>query len=97
MAPFLVEGTTDRVVFNLWLKPYRAPQLDPDMTVMMDNAAFHQPPATAAIIKAAHCHLLYLPPDRPDLNPIEHHFAKLKRRRSLYPETPLDVIGKPYQ
>jgi transposase len=96
VAPFLFDGTTDSSVFNLWLKRNLVPHLDPGMTVIMDNASFHKHPDTEIIIKSASCNLLYLPPYSPDLNPIEHDFANLKRRRSLYPETPLDDLVKTY-
>lgn len=72
------------------------PNLGPGMTVIMDNASFHKHPDTGAIIKPANCNLLYLPPYSPDLNPIEHDFANLKRRRSLHPETSPDDLVKSY-
>ena len=47
----------------------------------MDNASFHKRADTeAAIIAAGHI-LEYLPPDSPDLNPIEHKWAECKAIR----------------
>ena len=44
----------------------------------MDNLAVHKRAEVAIAIEAAGARLLYLPPDSPDLNPIEMAFAKLK-------------------
>ena len=42
-------------------------------------------------------HILFLPPYSPDLNPIEHDFANLKRQRQFAPpETALAEIIKCY-
>jgi putative transposase len=96
-APMLFEGTTNTDVVNLWLQKVLLPQLPPDRILVWDNAAFHKNPATETIIKNAGHGLVSLPPYSPDLNPIEHDFANLKRRRSLYPDTPLDVLVTSYQ
>ena len=36
------------------------------------------PVAFSALVEAAGCRLLFLPPYSPDCNPIEHAFAKIK-------------------
>ncbi|MDB5618913.1 MAG: putative transposase for insertion sequence element [Tardiphaga sp.] len=47
------------------------PTLASGDVVIMDNLGSHA-------IRAAGAHLLFLPPNSPDLNPIEKVFAKLK-------------------
>ena len=46
--------------------------------VVMDNLGSHKGNATRAAIRAAVARLVFLPPDSPDLNPIEQVFAKMK-------------------
>lgn len=48
--------------------------------VIMDNAAFRTSPETVQLIAATGATLLFLAPYSPDLNPIEHDFAALKKR-----------------
>jgi transposase len=45
---------------------------------VLDNLGSHKGIAVRRAIRAAGAHLLFLPPYRPDLNPIEMMFAKLK-------------------
>ena len=46
--------------------------------MICDNFATHKNAAAAAALKAHGCWFLYLPPDSPDLKPIEQAFSKLK-------------------
>ena len=46
--------------------------------VVLDNLAAHKPPDVRTAIEQAGAHLRFLPPYRPDFNPIEMAFAKLK-------------------
>ena len=47
----------------------------------MDNVPFHKSAKTRELIERTGATLLFLPPYSPDLNPIEHDFATLKRLR----------------
>ena len=78
VAPLCYQGTCDAKLFNLWLKDFLLPSLGPGYTLVMDNAAFHKSGETKDIIEGAGCHLLFLPPYSPDLNPIEKCWANLK-------------------
>ena len=91
-APMLFDGTCNTGVFNAWLQTFLVPRLNKGMTIIMDNASFHRSAKTQQIIAAAGCHLLFLPPYSPDLNPIEKTWAKLKRQRKYRASLSLDQI-----
>lgn len=80
IAPFTVEGSCNRTVFELWLETCLIPTLSPHQWVILDNATFHHGGRIAQLVEAAGCHLVYLPPYSPDLNRIEKCWAWLKSR-----------------
>jgi transposase len=80
MAPFTVDGSCNRIVFEMWLENFLFPTLQPGQLVIMDNAAFHKGGRIQKLIQEAGCQLLYLPPYSPDLNPIEKCWSWLKSR-----------------
>ena len=47
--------------------------------VIMDNLSSHKRTRTRELIESAGAELVFLPPYRPDLNPIEMIFAKVKQ------------------
>jgi transposase len=55
------------------------PSLHPGHIVILDNLAVHTSARARALIEAAGCHLVFLPPYSPDFNPIEQAFAKIKQ------------------
>lgn len=87
-APFTVEGSCNRTVFETWLTKCLIPVLNPGQVVIMDNATFHKGGRIQELIESVGCHLLYLPPYSPDLNRIEKCWAWLKSRiRHLLPDS----------
>ena len=72
VAPLTYQGYCNRRVFETWLEEKLLPVLEPDSVIICDNASFHKGGRIEALIQQAGCHLLYLPPYSPDLNPIEH-------------------------
>ncbi len=80
VAPICYQGTMDGVLFNFWLSNFLLPEIGSGKTIIMDNAAFHKSPETAAIINGAGCDLIFRPPYSPDLNPIEKCWANLKKK-----------------
>jgi len=72
------EGNTDTEIFNQWIEEFLIPELKPDQTVIMDNAAFHKSQRTAELVESRQCRLLYLPPYSPDFNPIEQKWGHVK-------------------
>lgn len=79
LAPFCLKGSTNRDVFVYWLKNYLVPELKQGQVVVMDNASIHKSLIVKEVIENAGCELLYLAPYSPDLNPIEHYWANLKK------------------
>jgi transposase len=96
-APLLFEGTCNTPLFNRWLETELCPLLNDTHVVVMDNVAFHKSNTTQALITATGATLLFLPPYSPDLNPIEHDFAALKKIREYHDQETLDNLIKTYQ
>ncbi len=80
MAPFTIEGSCNRTVFEIWLKTCLIPLLKPGQIVVMDNATFHKGGNIEQVIQEAGCQLLYLPAYSPDFNKIERCWSWLKSR-----------------
>lgn len=78
VAPLVVDGPMNRVIFTQYIRQFLVPELRPGDLVVLDNLSSHKSPEIRAIIHAAGARLLFLPPYSPDLNPIELAFAKLK-------------------
>lgn len=95
-APFLFEGPCNTDVFNGWLERQLCPLLGENHVVVMDNVPFHKGKQTADLIHRTGAALLFLPPYSPDLNPIEHDFAALKKRREYTHDETLDNIIRMY-
>ena len=79
LAPCTFFGTCIHDFFKKWVSTFLVKELTPGQIVIMDNAPFHKSDEIKELIKSAGCHLIYLPPYSPNLNPIEHFWANLKR------------------
>ena len=96
-APLLFEGSLDSSVFNHYLKEQLLKELQPGSLIIMDNAAFHKTQKTRGILEESGHELIFLPPYSPDSNPIEKHFANLKKIRTCQPpDTSIDDIVRLY-
>lgn len=80
MAPFTIEGTCNRTVFETWLETCLIPSLKPGQKLLIDNATFHKGGRIEELVKAAGCEVWYLPPYSPDFNKVEHCWSWLKSR-----------------
>ena len=78
VAPLVLDRPMTGPVFRAYVEQFLAPSLQPGDVVVLDNLAVHKVDGVRQAIAAAGASLLYLPPYSPDLNPIEHLFAKLK-------------------
>ncbi len=79
-APFTVEGSCNRDVFETWLEKCLIPRLKPGQKLVLDNATFHKGGRIEELVKSVGCEVWYLPPDSPDLNKIEKCWSWLKSR-----------------
>jgi transposase len=97
-ASLVVEGSTNRTVFETYLQDVLCPTLKRGQVVVMDNLSSHKGERVRELIEGKGCELVYLPPYSPDFNPIEQAFSKLKSylraacARSQ--ETLMEVIGE---
>lgn len=94
-ASVVLPGAVDRQAFDVLLL---APGLRPGQVVLLDNLKVHDSAGARRLIAAAGCHLVFLPTDSPDFNPIEHAFAKVKqalrRRGARSWETVVGALGE---
>ena len=78
VASCVVDGPINGQCFRAYIEQQLAAVLRPGDIVIMDNLGSHKSIAVQQIIRAAGARLWCLPPYSPDLNPIEHAFAKIK-------------------
>ena len=80
----LWDCSIDSDVFHEWVKTDLLNKVPDQSVVILDNASFHKRLDTQVLLSQHGHTLLFLPPYSPDLNPIEHTWAKLKAiRRKL--------------
>ncbi len=77
-VPYVFDGAINGQRFRAYVEQMLAPTLAPGDIVLLDNLRSHKTAGIAEAIVASQAQLLYLPPYRPDLNPIEQAFAKYK-------------------
>ena len=80
LAPFTLEGSCNRKVFEIWLEKCLIPMLKPGQKLVLDNATFHKGGRIKQLWEEAGCKVWYLPPYSPDLNKIEKCWSWLKSR-----------------
>jgi transposase len=91
-APFVIDKAMNGAIFLAYVEQVLAPTLSPGDIVIMDNLGSHKVEGVRKAIEAKKANLLYLPPYSPDLNPIEHSFAKLKSLLRLAAERSIDAL-----
>jgi transposase len=78
-AAMVIEGATDREVFEAYVQHVLTPNLREGDIVVLDNLAPHKTPEVVAAIETAGAEVWFLPPYSPDLNPIEKMWSKVKQ------------------
>lgn len=79
MGPaMVVEGGTDRLVFEAYVERFLAPTLSEGRIVLLDNLGAHKTDRVRELVEARGAELWFLPSYSPDLNPIEEAFSKVK-------------------
>lgn len=77
-APWIVEGSMDRIAFEAYVRTQLLPTLRRGDIVVMDNLSVHTGEAIRQLIEAQGARLEFLPPYSPDFNPIELCWSKVK-------------------
>lgn len=77
-APWVIDGTMNRVTFDTYVETQLAPTLGKGDVVILDNLSSHKSAHAAQVLRDRGAWFLFLPPYSPDLNPIEMAFSKLK-------------------
>ncbi len=86
VATFSKEGSVKREDLEYFLKETLLPKLPAESVLVLDNARSHHGGNLSALVSAAGCSLLYLPPYSPDFNPIELAWGWIKQKvRRLAP------------
>ena len=78
----VLDGTDNGTAFLAYIEQILCPTLRPGDIVICDKLVSRNIAGVPRAIEACGASLLYLPAYRPDLNPIELMFSKLKRLRS---------------
>jgi transposase len=77
-APAVFDGPIDNPSFLAYVEQVLVPTVRPGDVVVLDNLAVHKQADVRAAIEQVGAQLRFLPPYRPDFNPIEQAFATLK-------------------
>lgn len=74
----VITDTVNKNAFLAFLETTLLPTVAKGSVLVMDNWTVHHGDDVRDLVEACGCELLYLPTYSPDLNPIEHLFAKVK-------------------
>lgn len=77
-ACMVVDGATNKEVFQAYVEHILLPTLKAGDIVVMDNLSAHKNQKVVDLLGSAGCELWFLPPYSPDLNPIEKMWSKVK-------------------
>lgn len=77
-ACMVVDGATNKEVFQAYLSNILIPTLRSGDIVIMDNLSCHKNKEVKKMVESVGAQLWFLPPYSPDLNPIEKMWSKIK-------------------
>jgi transposase len=87
------KGTLTGDVFYFYIKKYLLKYLDSSKTVVLDNVSPHKNKKALALIRSTGAKIIFLPPYRPELNPIEYCWSVMKNTiRKLKPRTERELM-----
>jgi transposase len=84
LAPVMNQGSTNARWFNQWLEEHLLPQLQPNSTIILDNAPFHRKDDVLRIAQEAGHSVLFLPPYSLDFNSIEQDESHYQKKTYLF-------------
>jgi transposase len=93
-APWIITAAMNRPLFETSVETQLAPTLRPGDIVLLDTLSSHKSEKAKAVLKERGAWFLFLPPDSPDLNPIEMAFAKLKAHLRRIAARTIDELWK---
>ncbi len=79
IAPMVYENTMNSEFFEAWFGQCLLPSLSKQSVIIMDNASFHRINILQLLAYKFGHTVLPLSPYSPELNPIEHTWANIKR------------------
>lgn len=77
-TPWVIDGPLNGTIVRRSVETVLVPILRPSDVVILGNLGSRKDKAARAAIRTVGAHRLFLPPYRPDLNPIEQLFTKFK-------------------
>jgi transposase len=80
VRPFTSGGHCNGDVVPTYFKEMLLPFIPGGSVIVLDNASSHTSPELRALVGSSGCPLLFLPAYSPDLNPIGHVWATLKKK-----------------
>jgi transposase len=93
-ACMVVDGATNKDVFQAYVEHILLPTLKPGDIVILDNLSAHKNQETRDLIESVGAQVWFLPPYSPDLNPIEKMWSKIKSiLRKLKARTEKELIN----
>jgi transposase len=93
-APMVTAGAMNGALFLADVKTFLCPILVKGDIVIWDNLCVHQVAGVREAIDARGATLQPLPPDSPDINPIEQVFSKLKAQLRAAAERTVEGLWK---
>ena len=74
-----IEGATDALAFEAYVKHFLGPSLKERQVIVLDGLGAHRTQKVRELIERRGADLVFLPSYSPDLNPIEEAFSKIKQ------------------
>ena len=74
-----IEGATDALAFEAYVKHFLGPSLKEGQVIVLDGLGAHRTQKVRELIERRGADLVFLPSYSPDLNPIEEAFSKIKQ------------------